>query len=83
MPAPSPFKTQKTKPVKSSSKKAAKSNKENAEGGDDTKFLSGGFDSWAKMENFHMTDALLMLIEDSVTWKGALGFDVGTAPDTN
>ncbi|KIK81895.1 hypothetical protein PAXRUDRAFT_154962, partial [Paxillus rubicundulus Ve08.2h10] len=69
-----------TKPVKSSLKKAVKSNKENAEGGDDTK-NSRVVHSWEKTENFHMTDALLTLIEDSITWKGALGFDIGAAPD--
>ncbi|KIK92118.1 hypothetical protein PAXRUDRAFT_13422 [Paxillus rubicundulus Ve08.2h10] len=36
---------------------------------------------WAKSENFHLTDALLMLIKDSVTWKGALGFNRGAVND--
>lgn len=36
---------------------------------------------WSKLENFHITDALLTLIEDSVTWKGIFGFDKGTDPD--
>ncbi|KIK78550.1 hypothetical protein PAXRUDRAFT_163714 [Paxillus rubicundulus Ve08.2h10] len=58
----------------------SKSHKENAEGGDDTK-NSQVVVFWAKTDNFHMTDALLTLIEDSVTWKGALGFDIGAAPD--
>ena len=28
-----------------------------------------------------MTDALLTLIEDSITWRGAFGFDTGAAPN--
>ncbi|KAG9313213.1 hypothetical protein JVU11DRAFT_6672 [Chiua virens] len=36
---------------------------------------------WAKPENFHLTDSLLTLIEDSVTWKVALGFDKGPFPN--
>ncbi|KAI6137251.1 hypothetical protein F5141DRAFT_1209577 [Pisolithus sp. B1] len=36
---------------------------------------------WSKLENFHITDALLTLIEDSVTWKGVFGFDKETDPD--
>ncbi|KAI6103724.1 hypothetical protein EDD16DRAFT_1752153 [Pisolithus croceorrhizus] len=36
---------------------------------------------WSKLENFHITDALLTLIEGSVTWKGVFGFDKGTDPD--
>jgi hypothetical protein len=34
--------------------------------------------SWAKPENHYLTDELLGLIEDSPTWKVALGFDKGT-----
>ncbi|KAF9232196.1 hypothetical protein BU15DRAFT_81515 [Melanogaster broomeanus] len=78
--ATTPPKSQKTKPVKSSAKKPAKSNKENVEAGEDTK-TSRVVVSWAKPEHFHMTDALLTLIEDSVTWKGALGFDIGAISD--
>ncbi|KAF9221712.1 hypothetical protein BS17DRAFT_881546 [Gyrodon lividus] len=47
---------------KPSSKNVATSNKENAEA--------------AKPEKFRMTDALFTLVEDSVTWKGALGLDI-------
>ncbi|KAG9312032.1 hypothetical protein JVU11DRAFT_7310 [Chiua virens] len=32
---------------------------------------------WSKPENYHLTDTLLTLIEESVTWKVALGFDKG------
>ncbi|KAF8835212.1 hypothetical protein BDN67DRAFT_1015742 [Paxillus ammoniavirescens] len=75
-------KAPKSKPVKPSSKKAVKSNKENAEdtSGDNMKNPHVVV-SWAKPEHFHMTDALLTLIEDSVTWKGTFGFDIGADPD--
>ncbi|KIJ15709.1 hypothetical protein PAXINDRAFT_11302 [Paxillus involutus ATCC 200175] len=36
---------------------------------------------WTKLEDFHLTDTLLTLIEESVTWKGALGFDKGAVND--
>ncbi|KIK82171.1 hypothetical protein PAXRUDRAFT_14876 [Paxillus rubicundulus Ve08.2h10] len=35
----------------------------------------------AKSENFHLTDTLLVLIKNSVTWKGTLGFDKGAVND--
>jgi hypothetical protein len=38
--------------------------------------------SWTKPENQHITDSLLTLIEDTVVWKGAFGFDNGVEKDT-
>ncbi|KIK98010.1 hypothetical protein PAXRUDRAFT_135087 [Paxillus rubicundulus Ve08.2h10] len=58
-------------------KKTAKSNKENPKAGGDTKKSHAMTVHWAKPENYHMTDSLLTLIEDSITWKGALGFNKG------
>ncbi|KAF9226014.1 hypothetical protein BS17DRAFT_765109, partial [Gyrodon lividus] len=37
---------------------------------------------WAKADNHHITDTLLTLIEDSVTWKGIFGFDKGVKKDS-
>ncbi|KAF9235926.1 hypothetical protein BU15DRAFT_64469 [Melanogaster broomeanus] len=62
-------------------KKTTKSNKENSEASHDAK-PKARTTTLAKPENHHMTDSLLTLIEDSVTWKGALGFDKGAEVDS-
>ncbi|KAF9230751.1 hypothetical protein BU15DRAFT_83237 [Melanogaster broomeanus] len=73
----------KTLPVSASKPtphKATKANKENLRATNDSK-KARAVVLWAKPENFHLTDTLLTLIEESVTWKGALGFDKGAVND--
>ncbi|KIK79187.1 hypothetical protein PAXRUDRAFT_16464 [Paxillus rubicundulus Ve08.2h10] len=65
---------------KPASKQGKRPNKEKSWTDDDPK-KSCAVILWAKSGNFHLTDALLTLIEDSVTWKGALGFDRGAIND--
>ncbi|KIK74082.1 hypothetical protein PAXRUDRAFT_562424, partial [Paxillus rubicundulus Ve08.2h10] len=78
-----PKKTSRPSPVsvsKPTTQKATKPGKENLMAADDLK-KAWAVVLWAKPENFHLTDTLLTLIEESVTWKGALGFNKGAVND--
>ncbi|KIJ61907.1 hypothetical protein HYDPIDRAFT_169487 [Hydnomerulius pinastri MD-312] len=74
-----PAKTKKAPAAKGSAKKKTKSDKENVDDAPAKK--AKVIVHWAKGENHHITDTLLTLIEDSVVWKGAFGFDKGVEND--
>ncbi|KIK78705.1 hypothetical protein PAXRUDRAFT_16730 [Paxillus rubicundulus Ve08.2h10] len=75
-----PKKSSSVSALKPASKQGKRPNEENS-GTDDDPKKSHAVILWAKSENFHLTDALLTLIEDSVMWKGALGFNRGAIND--
>ncbi|KAF9236935.1 hypothetical protein BU15DRAFT_76423 [Melanogaster broomeanus] len=66
------------KDVAKSSAKKAKSNKENMDPPVKKAHITV---HWTKPENHHIMDTLLTLVEDSVVWKGAFGFDKGVEKD--
>ncbi|KAF9235106.1 hypothetical protein BU15DRAFT_78338 [Melanogaster broomeanus] len=74
-----PGKSMKGSAAQGSAKKITKSDKENLEHTPTKKARVTVH--WAKADNHHITDTLLTLIEDSVTWKGTFGFDKGVEKD--